>query len=273
MSEDFIWNDRYAGDAAWKSWFRLCSVGKCSAAESAALRAEVESAMFTGLARLGLGRDAVGEDDPVAFFDSYFQLKGSRDAPKPLKAYFAYRMAKEGLRMRDFVCGTLFGTASGRIRDIVVDWVAVNKGWKPRTVSDVDGKRRLAWENAVDESVRPEQASESEGVDFIDEEPVRTAVIEALERTSRKIRVEKSKIALLSLAVAMDISLSEPAVLAGLGVAKSMAYRLKDKAMKAFEKELRRTEGVESPLFGRLLLEVCEAELDPAVRRSLEEAK
>ena len=63
---------------------------------------------------------------------------------------------------------------------------------------------------------------------MLDEGPIRAAVEGALEKTSLKTKVEKSKVALLSLAVAMDISLSEPAVLAGLGVAKSMAYRLKD---------------------------------------------
>ena len=59
----------------------------------------------------------------------------------------------------------------------------------------------------------------------------------------------------------MDVAITEDAVLSALGVAKSMAYRLKDKAMAALRKEMAKTEGSDDPLFGRLLLETCEKEV------------
>ena len=94
----------------------------------------------------------------------------------------------------------------------------------------------------------------------------------ALEKTSLKTNVEKSKVALLSLATAMDISLTEPAILDGLGVGKSRAYKVKENVMKTLERELRKIEGTDDPLFGRILLEVCESSLDPATRGRLEGA-
>ena len=74
-----------------------------------------------GFYRFGLSAADAGTDDPVAFFDGYFRLKGSREKGKPLKLYFAHRIAAEGIRLFDFVCGTLFGSRSGRVHDIVVD--------------------------------------------------------------------------------------------------------------------------------------------------------
>jgi len=155
MGEDFSWNDRYAGDDAWTEWFDICSVAGCRPEFAARLAEQVSSAMYAHLSRAGLSRaDALGED-PVSFFDSYFRLKGSRDVKKPLKSYFRHRIREDGIDMVDFVCGTLFGSGSGRVRDIVLDWIAVLKGWKPRTVSLDDGSRRLVWENAGDADPRP----------------------------------------------------------------------------------------------------------------------
>lgn len=91
--------DRYAGDDAWREWFAICSVGGCAPANRERLRAEVESAMYAQLARFGLTRDDAGVDDPIAFFDGYFKLKGSREKGKPLKLYFAHRIRAEHLRM------------------------------------------------------------------------------------------------------------------------------------------------------------------------------
>ena len=108
--------DLYAGDAAWQEWFDVCSVAGCSERSSVSLRREIVSAMRAQLARMGFDGQVVGADDPVAFFDSYFALRGHRTAKKPLKAYLAYRMKVEKRKMSDFVCGTLFGTRSGRIR-------------------------------------------------------------------------------------------------------------------------------------------------------------
>ena len=51
MASDSDRYDRYAGDTAWTEWFEICSVAGCSPEHAAALRAEVESALFTQLAR------------------------------------------------------------------------------------------------------------------------------------------------------------------------------------------------------------------------------
>ena len=270
MARDFTWNDRYAGDAAWSEWFEKCSVARCGPGAANALRAQVESAMLSSLSRAGFSRDDVGNDDPVAFFDSYFTLKGSRDSPKPLKAYFAYRISSEGLRLVDFVCGTLFGSASGRIRDIVTDWISTCKGWKPRTVTGPDGRRRQTWENAGEDAASCEELpDEFDPAAFLDEEPIRREVVNALSRAAVKIKVEKRLVALLFHATAHDVSLTEPVVLAALGVGKSRAYALKDKAMKALERELCGIEGFDDPLFGRILLEACESALGDELRKAL----
>ena len=134
MKDELRLNGNYAGDSAWREWFALCAVGRCSGERGERLRTQVSSAMFAQLARYGFTRKDACGDDPVAAFDAYFKLKGARDEKKPLKLYFANRIKVEGLRMIDFVCGTLFGAISGRIHDIVIDWIATLKGWKPRSV-------------------------------------------------------------------------------------------------------------------------------------------
>lgn len=271
MADEFAWNDRYAGDAAWTEWFDICSVTGCRPEYAAALRAQVASAMYAQLARCGFSREDVGSDDPIAFFDSYFKLKGSRDASKPLKSYFRYRIAVEGLKLVNFVCGTLFGSSSGRVRDIVIDWISSCKGWKPRTVTGADGKRHLTWENAGTDpdAAAAEVAEMSDPAAFLDENPIRRQVADVLGRLSAKLKVEKVNIALLLYATALDISITEPVVLEALGTGKSRAYAIRDKVMKALEKELKKVEGADDPLFGRILLEMCEGGLSLAVRTQL----
>ena len=253
--------EKYAGDAAWSEWFAICSVGGCSEENRKRLRTEVESAMYAQLARFGLSREDAGEDDPVSFFDGYFKLKGSRERGKPLKFYFAHRIRAEHLRMFDFVCGTLFGSRSGRVHDIVADWISSLKGWKSRIVRGEDGCRRLRWERTEGDGAPVELPIENDPAAEIDVEAIRGETAVLLERVARKIGVEKRKAALLLYVTAMDVALTEDAVLVALGVGKSMAYRLKDKAMEALRREMRRTEGSDSPLFGRLLLETCEGEV------------
>ena len=133
--------DLYAGDDAWREWFDVCFVDGC--ANAAALREQVASAMYAQLARFGFTRADVEGADPVLHFDAYFMLTGSRSKPKPLKLYFQHRMAAEDRPLNEFVCGTLFGSGSGRIHDIVRDWLATAKGWPPRSIRDTDGKRHL----------------------------------------------------------------------------------------------------------------------------------
>ena len=134
MNDNTDTPERYAGDAAWQAWFDICSVGGCPDEHAAALRRQVESTMYSCLAKRGVSREEAGADDPVAVFDAYFKLKGSRETKKPLKSYFAYRIKVEGMRLADFVCGTLFGSGAGRVHDIVLDWIASIKGWRPRKV-------------------------------------------------------------------------------------------------------------------------------------------
>jgi len=253
-------NDGYAGDAAWREWFDICSVDGCSSECRELLRAEVRSAMYAQLARYGLSREEAGDDDPVAFFDGYFKLKGSRERGKPLKLYFAHRIREEGMRLFDFVCGTLFGSRSGRIHDIVIDWISSLKGWKPRMAVGADGSRRLTWEKTGESDKVIELPVDTDPAAMVDIEPVRETCRRLLVRLSDKIGVEKRKVALLLFVTAQDIPLTELSVLETLGVGKSMAYRMRDKALAVLRREMTRTEGAEDPLFGRLLLEVCEKE-------------
>ena len=283
MADDFTWNDRYAGDAAWTEWFEICSVSGCSPDVSRALRAEVESAMYAHLAKCGLSREDAGSEDPVAFFDSYFKLKGSRETKKPLKSYFAHRIEVEKIPMLSFVCGTLFGSASGRIRSIVIDWVAALKGWKPRTVYGPDGTRHLEWEQASAADIDlpagtvpedflgtvPQGSAGRAPGDFLDEEPIIREIAIILARISAKIKVEKSVVALLLYATAQDISITEAVVLEALGTGKSRAYAIREKALKELRRELKTVEGADDPLFGRLLLESCAAALPDETRRKL----
>lgn len=264
--------DGYAGDAAWTEWFRICSVDGCAPESRARLRAEVASAMFVQLGRFGLSRDAANGDDPVAFFDGYFKLRGSREKGKPLKLYFAHRIRKERIRLFDFVCGTLFGSRSGRIHDIVVDWISSLKGWKARIVCDEDGRRRLVWESTGESETLVELPIEDDPARSLDVEAVRREAARLLDRVAGKAGVEKQRAALLLYVTAMDVSLTENAVLGALGVAKSMAYRLRDKVMAVLQKEFRTIEGADDPLFGRLLLETCAEALPADVRCVLEGA-
>lgn len=255
----------YAGDDAWREWFEVCFVDGCRA--NVLLRKQVESAMLSRLYRYGLTRDDIGSDDPVAVFDAYFKLKGARDTPKPLKQYFAYRIEVEKLRMVDFVCGTLFGRGSGRIHDIVLDWVASIKGWRVHSVRSEDGRRTLQWENSgegIDGDLGGIDGFDP--ADLIDVEHFNVAIEKMLEKISSKIKVEKSKVALLCYVMAQDIPLTEAAVLDGLGVAKSRAYTLRDKTIEALRRELKHIDGAEGALFARVLMERCEANLSDDMR-------
>ncbi len=258
----FDGNDRYAGDRAWREWFRICSVGECPEILAAKLRAQVEAAMRAQLVRYGFSPEDAAADDPVAFFDGYFMLKGSRTKPKPLKSYFAYRITADALSLRDFVCGTLFGSQSGRIHDIVLDWIATLKGWKPRTLRGEDGKRHLVWENAGPEDISQiEIATENDPAASVTAEDYHAAAEKVLECIARQTKVEKQKVALLLYATAQDVPITEAAVLEGLETAKSRAYAVRGKVMEALRRGLTRTEEREDPLFTRMLLEVCEANL------------
>lgn len=263
-------NGNYAGDAAWREWFAKCAVSRCGSKAAARLRAQVSSAMYAQLTRHGISREDACGDDPVAAFDAYFMLKGSREDGKPLKSYFAYRIKAEGLRMVDFVCGTLFGALSGRIHDIAIDWIAALKGWRPRSLRGEDGRRRLVWEGAGEEEVASlEQPDTTDPAEFLDVEPLRRKSAELLDLVAKKIKAEKRSVALLYYATAQDIPITVTAVLEVLQTAKSRAYALREKAMEALRRELAGDEDAASPLFARMLLEVCEAALGEEIRAKL----
>ena len=263
----------YAGDAAWREWFEICSVDGCGAETAAALREQVARAMYGQLARFGFSRADVAGEDPVQRFDTYFMLTGTRAKDKPLKSYFRHRMAVEDRPLDEFVCGTLFGSGSGRIHDIVRDWVASAKGWKPRSVRGTDGHRHVEWERAseVDDLREAEAGAAWRPGAALDRAALWAVVHEALSAAAAKIKLEKRGMALLCIVAAHDISITTPAVLAELGVAKSRAYTLKEACMKNIFENLRlRGVGMDEPLLPSVLLAACESALDPAVLKKLD---
>ena len=141
----------------------------------------------------------------------------------------------------------------------------------------VQNARNLFNDEAVEEiskiselpGVDAEVAETSDPASFLDENPIRRQVAKVLDQLSVKLKVEKAKVALLLYATALDISITEPIVLEGLGTGKSRAYAVRDRVMKALEKELKKVEGADDPLFGRILLETCEGGLSPVVRTQL----
>ena len=172
------------------------------------------------------------------------------------------------MRLADFVCGTLFGSGAGRVHDIVLDWIASIKGWRPRKVKGPDGRRRIEWESAGPAEIAAlEPSAESDPAALLDLEPMRREIDALLEKISLKIKVEKSHVAALLYATAQDVPLTDAAVLEGLQTGKSRAYALREKVVKRMKAELSELdEEAGSPLAGRLLLEVCEAAVPAATR-------
>ena len=260
----------YAGDRAWWEWFEVCYVDGCAAA--AALREQIASAMYAQLARFGFTRADVEGMDPVLHFDAYFLLTGSRSKPKPLKLYFRHRMELEDRPLDEFVCGTLFGSGSGRVHDIVRDWLATAKGWKPRSVRDTEGRRHLVWERAAEADDVRETAG---AVAWRPGDAIDRAVLWALSHemfleVAKEIKVEKRNVALLCHVTAHDIPITTPEVLAALGVGKSRAYVLKETCMKKIAKFFS-DKGItlNDPLAAQTLLAACESALPPKTLKKL----
>lgn len=263
----------YAGDAAWREWFEICSVKGCGEENATALRAQIERGMYAQLARFGFTRADVGGEDPVSRFDTYFMLTGSREKGKPLKSYFRHRMREEERPLDEFVCGTLFGSGSGRIHDIVRDWIVSAKGWKPRSVRGEDGRRRIEWERAdAGDDVR-ENAGHAvwrPGAQ-LDHAILWALLHELILDVSLELGLEKRAVALLCYVAAHDISMTTPIVLKELGVAKSRAYTLKEACMKKIYEQLAvRQIGLGETLLPGVLLAVCESLIDPAVLKKVE---
>ena len=262
--------DLYAGDDAWREWFEVCFVDGC--ADAIALREQVASAMYAQLARFGFSRADVDGMDPVLHFDAYFMLTGSRSKPKPLKLYFKHRIELEDRPMDEFVCGTLFGSGSGRVHDIVRDWIATAKGWKPRSVRDTDGRRHLVWERAAE----ADDASETIGAAAwqpgaaLDRAFLWALSHEMFSAVADEIKVEKRNVALLCYATAHDIPVTTPEVLAALGVGKSRAYVLKETCMKKIAKFFSDKDiALNDRLVAQTLLAACESGLAPATLKKL----
>ena len=248
----------------------MCFVDGCAAAP--ALREQVASAMYAQLARFGFTRADVEGADPVLHFDAYFMLTGSRSKPKPLKLYFKHRMEAEDRPLDEFVCGTLFGSGSGRVHDIVRDWLATAKGWKPRSVRDTDGKRHLVWERAAE----VDDARETIGVvswrpgAALDRAVLWALSHEMFSAVAAEIKVEKRNVALLCYATAHDIPITTPEVLESLGVGKSRAYVLKETCMKKIatffsDKGI----ALNDPLAAHTLLAACESALPSETLKKL----
>ena len=130
-----------------------------------------------------------------------------------------------------------------------------------------DGRRRIEWESAGPEEIAAlEPSAESDPAALLDLEPMRREVDALLERISLRTKVEKRAVASLLYATAQDVPLTDAAILEGLGVGKSRAYAMREKAMAEFRNEAKTIEGADSPLFGRILLEACEAALPDSLR-------
>ena len=264
--------DLYAGDAAWQEWFDVCSVAGCLERSSVPLRREIVSAMRAQLARMGFDGQDVGFDDPVAFFDSYFTLRGHRTAKKPLKAYLAYRIKVEKMKMSDFVCGTLFGARSGRIRDIVLDWISVLKGWRAHSCRRADGGRQLVWEHGTDiDAIGSDlTAAETDSMARLDRAQVVRDVEMLLVRLAESVSLTREQIALVVYVVAMNVSLTDAVVLKTLKCGKSQAYVVRDRVMASLRAELEKFETATDVAFGDVLLERCSATLSAELHRELE---
>ena len=264
--------DLYAGDAAWQEWFDVCSVAGCSERSSVPLRREIVSAMRTQLARMGFAGQDAGFDDPVAFFDSYFTLRGHRTAKKPLKAYLAYRMRVEKRKMSDFVCGTLFGARSGRIRDIVLDWISVLKGWRAHSCRRADGSRQLVWEHGTDIDALDFDlaAAETDSMARLDRPQVIRDVDLLLARLAESVPLTREQVALVVYVVAMNVPLTDASVLKALKCGKSQAYVVRDRVMASLRAELETFETASDVAFGDVLLERCSVTLSAELHRELE---
>ena len=254
--------ERYAGDVAWTEWFERCSVSRCPDSLVPQLTEQIRSAMFAQLARAGFSADLVADDDPVTFFDSYFQSKGSRDRDKPLKSYFKHRLVNERLSLRAFICGTFFSAKFGRIHDIVRDWIASVKGWKPHSLVGEDGKRHVTWECAANgEDVREQVGGYLPNPGSRLDRPVmRAYVFQMLDAVSAKLRLEKRQVAFLLYATARGVPASSAEMLAALGVKKSRATTIKEACMNAVEKFFQDKEVETGDIgFARVMISVCES--------------
>ncbi len=232
--------DKSGGDAAWQAWFDCCSVARVREINTllaAELAAYISAAMRGQLAKTGYASAEFDGDDPVSFFDSFFLLGSMRSEAKnkkPLKRLLAGKVAG-GVPLKELVCGVLFSSRCGRVRDIVRDWIATVKGWKWRSVLQEDGTRKIVREGAA---VADDAREDSRVVYYsfgtrLDAGAFESMVLELLAGLEVSMSLEKQKVALLLYVTANDISIDSPVVLGTLGMKKSTAYTQRAKCLNA----------------------------------------
>ena len=266
-------NDEYeanGGDLAWGQWLELCSVERVRSIDKTmaqGLAKSISKAMYGQLRNWGFKfEDIGGADGLVHHFDTYFLLDGTQKdkvGKKPLKKLLAYTMETGGIPLKDVICGRVFSSSCGWIRSIARDWIAVAQGWKPHSIKQNDGTRKVVWERApetMDQNEEPFQNDDRASIDdTLDRRVLEKNVLEMINRLAHEIKVEKHIVALLFYVTAQNESLTAPEVLKVLGVGKSRAYQLKDECIMRAEKILKEYKiDVNDVTFAQILVETCE---------------
>lgn len=269
------------GDAAWRAWLDICSVAgvqeQCpNLAEG--LRSQISCAMATALVRSGYSSKEFESDDPVAYFDSYFLLGSERKEAKggkPLKKLYKFRIENEDITLKEVICGILFSPQRGKIRDIVRDWIATIKGWRPHSIKQSDGTRKVVWESASEknEIVTTRAAEYILGLK-LDADTLRVQIADVFSEMENELKLEKTKIALLLYMTAQGETLDNPVILEKLGVGKSRAYTLKDKCMEMMAGKLKKRDvRTDDIMFGKLLMSFFRAILGSDSLKAIEGAE
>lgn len=277
-------SDKYemaGGDAAWRAWLDVCSVAGVRDRYSDlanGLSQQISSEMATTLVRSGYASKDFESDDPVSYFDSYFLLGSERNEAKgrkPLKQRYKYRMENEGISLKELVCGVLFSPEKGKIRDIVRDWIATIKGWRPHTITQSDGTRKVVWESASekDEIASTRAAEYSFGL-RLDADALKVQISDVFSEMENELKLEKTKIALLLYMTAQGETLDNSVILERLGVGKSRAYTLKDKCVEIMADKLKKRDvRTDDIMFAKLLMSSCKAILGSDLVKAIEGAE
>ena len=125
-------NDRYAGDAAWRQWFEKCSLEKCEDAYRRPLIDEVISALTRAI-KSRQCQMSYGKDYLVAYFDHHFKLGGSCEKPKPLKQLLLAKATTARNKLRGVVLGSIL---SGEVRTMSRNMKFVEDGTLTRWYTD-----------------------------------------------------------------------------------------------------------------------------------------
>lgn len=170
-------------------------------------------------------------------------------------------MENEGIPLKELVCGVLFSPQKGKIRDIVRDWIATIKGWRPHSIKQSDGTRKVIWESASEkDEIASTRAAEYTFGLRLDADALRIQIANVLSEMETELKLEKANIALLLYVTAQGETLDNPVVLEKLGVGKSRAYTLKDKCMEMMAHKLKKRDvRTDDIMFAKLLMSSCRA--------------